>query len=269
MGNFELSTFIPLKGISSASGLVYTQDSLFILSDSGSFLYLYDVPQAVLSKIPLTANSLENIPKQDKLDFEAITLEGNQLHLFGSGSTAKRELKFTYDLATRAIAVENMAGLYQDIKSSCHIADDELNIEGALYIEEKLHLFQRGNGSNAKNGIIIMENPIRFLPVNLPPIQQVATSFTDAIVVGDKIYFLAAAEDTASTYDDGAVLGSILGCLDRATFTVDFTFQISDTHKFEGLTLYRETETQIEFLLCEDNDTEASVSFIYKLRLSK
>jgi len=41
--------------------------------------------------------------------------------------------------------------------------------------------------------------------------------------------------------------------------------QISDKHKFEGLTLYQKTATQIEFLLCEDTDTEELESTIYKV----
>jgi len=48
---------------------------------------------------------------------------------------------------------------------------------------------------------------------------------------------------------------------------IDFTQKISDSHKFEGLTLYNKTENQIEFLLCEDNDTEVLETNIYKLTL--
>jgi hypothetical protein len=44
-------------------------------------------------------------------------------------------------------------------------------------------------------------------------------------------------------------------------------FQISQKHKFEGLTLYKKTATHIELLLCEDNDTDELVSTIYKLTI--
>ncbi len=44
--------------------------------------------------------------------------------------------------------------------------------------------------------------------------------FTDAILVEDKIYFLATAEDTTSTYDDGEILGSIIGRMDSKTFKI-------------------------------------------------
>jgi hypothetical protein len=51
-------------------------------------------------------------------------------------------------------------------------------------------------------------------------------------------FFLATAEDTESTYDDGEVLGSLIGRINLKTMKIDFTQKISSTYKFEGLTLY-------------------------------
>jgi hypothetical protein len=87
--------------------------------------------------------------------------------------------------------------------------------------------------------------------------------------LNDKIYFLASAEDTISTYNDGDVLGSIIGVIDIKTMTINFAQKISDTHKFEGLTLLKETTTKIIFLLCEDNDTKKLQSQIYNLYIRK
>ena len=80
---------------------------------------------------------------------------------------------------------------------------------------------------------------------------------------------MATAEETASTYEDGEVAGSLIGSLDVKTLKVNFTQNISDEHKFEGITVYKQTATEIEFLLCEDKDNEALVSAIYKLSLPK
>jgi hypothetical protein len=44
------------------------------------------------------------------------------------------------------------------------------------------------------------------------------------------------AEDTQSTYDDGEVLGSLIGNIDWKPWKMNFTKKLSDTHKFEGLT---------------------------------
>ena len=101
----------------------------------------------------------------------------------------------------------------------------------------------------------------------MPKIKGVRSSFTDAVMFKDKIYFLATAEDTESTYKDGEILGSFIGCIDIKTMKIDFTKKISETQKFEGITLYHNTSNKVEFLLCEDNDTKVLESNIYKLSI--
>ncbi|MES2574117.1 MAG: hypothetical protein V4572_04200 [Bacteroidota bacterium] len=273
MQNFTLEILFHIIGIGSASGLVYKDNSLFIISDTSSFLYEYQIPQKQLSKRNLSENCQENILKKDKLDFESIVLKGNKLHLLGSGSTSKREKRITYHIKTKEVAEKDLSNLYENIKQTASITDDELNIEGALFDNEKWYLFQRGNGVNSKNGIIKLNNklnknsPIEFIPIQLPKIKHVETSFTDVIPVEDKIYFLATAEDCNSTYNDGEILGSSIGRMNSQTFEIEFTQKISDTQKFEGLTLYKKTDTEIQFLICEDNDSEVLETTIYKLSI--
>ena len=273
MEQFTLEILFQIIGIGSASGLVYKDNSLFIISDNSSFLYEYHIQEKQLSKIKLLENSQENIPKKEKFDFEAITLKEKKLHLLGSGSTSNREKRLTYHLETAAIEKKNLSKLYQNLKETASISDEELNIEGALFCNEKWLLLQRGNGANSKNGIAILNNKlnknstIEFIPIQLPKIKQVETSFTDAILVEDKIYFLATAEDTTSTYDDGEVFGSTIGQMNSETFEIEFTKKISDNQKFEGLTLYKKTETEIQFLICEDNDSDLLETVIYKLSI--
>lgn len=274
MENFKIKSEFNIAGISCASGLVYRGNSLFIISDNSSFLYEYHLLEKELNKIKLYVDSQENIPKKDKYDFESIALKGNKLHLFGSGSTSKREKGITYNLKTKTIEEKDLSKLYKNIKQTNSISDEDLNIEGALFHNEKWHLFQRGNGANSRNGIAVLNDnfddngTIDFIPIQLPKIKHVETSFTDAILVEDKIYFLATAEDTSSTYYDGEILGSIIGGMNSKTFEIEFTKKITDTNKFEGLTLYSKTNDKIEFLLCEDNDSEVLESTIYKLVLT-
>jgi len=272
MEQFTIELLYKIIGIGSASGLVYKDNSLFIISDNSSFLYEYHIQENQLSRIKLFENGQENIPKKDKFDFESIALKGNKLHLFGSGSTSKREKRISYNLETKQIAEKDLSKLYQNLKQNCSIADDELNIEGALFDNEKWLLFQRGNGANSKNGIVKtqsleIECHTELVEVPLPKIKHVETSFTDAVLVDNKIYFLATAEDTTSTYDDGEILGSIIGRMNSKTFEIEFTQKISDTHKFEGLTFYNKTKTQIQFLICEDNDSDLLETNIYKLSI--
>ncbi|MFN3754182.1 DUF6929 family protein [Flavobacterium sp.] len=273
MEKFQLSLLFKIIGIGSASGLVYYEDKLYLISDNSTFLYEYSIPTEKLNKIALVENAQDNIAKKDKPDFEAIALKGTDLVLLGSGSTENRNMIFNYAIPTGKIQKNNIGVIYQKIKQAFAISDDELNIEGLLMNHDHIYFFQRGNGAKGKNAVIYSKDTpqnqqFEYVPIDLPKIKNVAATFTDAILVEDKIYFLASAEDTNSTYLDGEVLGSIIGRMDAKTFKVEFTQQISNTHKFEGMTLYKQSEKELEFLLCEDTDSEVLESDIYLLKLN-
>lgn len=273
MENFKLTNFFSIKGISAASGLVYSQNVLFVISDSSNFLYQYDIDKKLLLKFPLVKDAKENIEKENKPDLESITQYGNQLIMLGSGSTEKRNTMFTLDLGTDALQTQDLSALYGKLKTVGSFSDDQLNIEGAIYAYQTMLLFQRGNSKNSRNGIFIIpnnqEDGIRFVPISLPTLDDIETTFTDAILVNDTIYFLACAENTVSTYEDGEVLGTILGIMHAPTFEIIDVQLLSEHQKFEGITLYKESENEIEFLLCEDNDTESLEAIIYQLSLKK
>ena len=273
MQNFQLTEFCHIKGIGSASGLIYYNDVLFIISDNSTFLYQYIIDKDLVLKFPLVENPQENIPKKDKLDLEAITSYGNQIFIFGSGSTPQRNSMFSLNLENDVLRKNDLSQLYQFLRELASINEDQLNIEGAICVNKTMLLFQRGNGVNGKNGIFIVpDNPAQtkhFADIKLQKISNVETTFTDAILVDNFIYFLAVAEDTVSTYEDGEVLGSIIGKMNVETFEIIETQIISITQKFEGITLYQNDENEIKFLLCEDNDTEDLESKIYKLTIKK
>lgn len=268
MDKFQLSTQFTINGIGATSGLVFKDNSLFIISDNSSYLYEYQIEKQQLNKIKLFENSQENIVKKEKLDFESITLFDNKLYLFGSGSTKKRDKRFTYNLINQEIKEKDLSKLYEKLKDFASISDDELNIEGAIIDAENYYFFQRGNGANSKNGLFVYNKEskeLQFTSIKLPKVEDVEASFTDAILVDEKVYFLAAAENTTSTYNDGEILGSFIGSFNLKDMELHFIQKISDTNKFEGLTLFSKSDTEIEFLLCEDNDTEELVSNIFKL----
>lgn len=272
MQNFSIHILFQIIGIGAASGLVYYQDCLFIISDDSSFLYEYNIKEEAVNKIRLDKYSQENTPKKEKRDFEAITLYDNKLYIFGSGSTHKRETRFIYDLKTKEVQKEDFTAIYKNIRKATSISKEDFNIEGAFYNAGKWYLFQRGNGCNAKNGIIVYDtnnNKIAFTAIVLPKIEAFEATFTDAILVNDTIYFLAAAENSNSTYNDGEILGSLFGSIKLETLEVINTHQVSNSRKFEGLTLYKNSETAISFLLCEDNDTSVLQSDIFELTFKK
>lgn len=276
MEKFTLELLFQIIGIGSASGLLFKDNSLFIVGDNSGFLYEYHMDSRDLKRHPLVANPSENIPKSEKPDFEVLTCFQDTVYVFGSGSTAKRNAMIEFDLKQKKkTATNNLAELYAVMQNFSSIKPEDFNIEGVIYEGENWYFFNRGNGISNKNTLLSLhaqklnqEFSLLSNDYKLPKIKGVRSSFTDAVLVDTKIYFLATAEDTQSTYDDGEVLGSFIGRIDLETMKIDFTKKISDRHKFEGLTVFKKDNKKIEFLLCEDKDTEILETAIYKLSLN-
>jgi hypothetical protein len=277
MEKFTLEILFHIIGIGSASGLLYKDNTLFIIGDNSGFLYEYNLQNQQLNPHAIIDNPTENITKKLKPDFEALTNFKDTVYIFGSGSTENRNKMIEFDLKTKTVLQKNnMTDLYAVMQSFGGIKPEDFNLEGAIFDGENWYLFNRGNGISNKNTIFTIhakklgeEFALIVTDYKLPKIKGIRSSFTDAIIVEDKIYFLATAENTNSTYEDGEILGSCIGCIDLKTMKIDFTQKITATNKFEGLTLYENTAHTITFLLCEDNDTELLETKIYKLTLNK
>lgn len=275
MEKFQLSLLFKIIGIGSASGLVFNHGNLYLISDNSTYLYEYQMDSTQLKKIQLSENATDNISKKLKPDFEAIAHNDSYYFLFGSGSTENRNKMIQMDAKTKeVIKTFDLSFLYESMRSFAEMEADDFNLEGAIYDDGTWYFFNRGNGKNTRNVVFTvtgenLEDDYRILinEYKLPKIKGVRASFTDAISIDDSIYFLATAENTESTYNDGEVVGSLIGRIDTNTMKIEFTKKITDTNKFEGLTFYKKTRSTIEFLLCEDNDTEQLESSIYNLTL--
>ena len=275
MEKSQIESLFKITGIGSASGLIYKNNALWIIGDNSGFLYEYQIDSKDLIQHPLLENPSENIIKKDKPDYEAITNFGEDLYIFGSGSTDKRNSMVHLNASNKKIiSTYDLGELYATIKDVAKVNAEDFNLEGAIYDGKSWYLLNRGNGIACRNVLFTItgENlkdnfSVFSTDFILPELQGVRTSFTDAILIDNIIYFLATAEDTISTYDDGEVLGSIIGGIDLKTMKITFTEKISDSHKFEGLTLFNQSNEKVEFLLCEDTDTEVLETHIYKLSL--
>ena len=279
MKKFKLDLFLKIIGISSASGLMYKNYNLYIISDSSNYLYEYSISNSSLQKHLLIENEAvnENVPKKIKTDFEAITQYDDDIFIVGSGSTiARNKMIQMSEIQKKVLQNHDLTDLYLSMQYFAAISAEELNIEGVIFTGEKWYIFQRGNGKNAKNGIFTIDSPyftqgysMLYTSYDLPKIKGVQSSFTDAILVDDYFYFLASAEDSQSTYLDGEVAGSSIGRINIETMKLKKVVTITDKHKFEGLTLYKNNPETLEFLLCEDQDNEVMESQIFKLTLNK
>ncbi|HEX8270375.1 MAG TPA: hypothetical protein VF581_10835 [Flavobacterium sp.] len=276
MHQFTLKILFDIIGIGSASGLLYRNNYIYLISDNSDYLYEFSTGTRKLDKIQLLQSDvLENIPKRIKPDFEAIAEYNGSVYIFGSGSTVNRNTMVTVDLTSKkATSITDLTNLYSQLQKISNIGSEDFNIEGAVFDGKYWIFFQRGNGGTGKNAVFKVRGQldgekfdIEFYDCQLPEIGGVEASFTDAVIVGDKIYILATAEDTKSTYDDGDVLGSLIGRLDLQTLQVEFTQIITDKLKLEGLTFYKKKNGVLSFLLCEDNDTDGLESDLFRLDL--
>lgn len=276
MHKSDVAVFAKVKGVGSASGLFFAQDLLYIIGDNSGYLYAYHIADQKLDRIQLLLGQslLENIPKKDKPDFEVLCHHDGVLYILGSGSETNRNLMIEYHLQTKEIVRHDLSALYHNIKQTTLIDDANLNIEGAIFTGEEWFLFNRGNGNAAKNGIIkvvgehlLKAGKIEFFPIVLQKTNHVVASFTDAILHQGQIYFIAAAEDTTSTFNDGEILGSYIGSIDAKTLRLNYTKKIAEHQKFEGISFFKQDASGIEFLLCEDRDTEKLETIIYSLTI--
>jgi len=281
MQKFHLELLFRIIGIGSASGLLFNGTSLYLVSDNAHLLYNYDMAGKKLEKINIAPKDytgpLENVPKKEKADFESITMMGDEIYLFGSGSTDKRNTILHIDAQSKKVSLPiDATDLYLAMQEFGEITPDNFNIEAAVNEGNTWYLFNRGNGPKGQNGVFTLDGDIKetsfqfvYNEIKLPKIDGAPASFTDATLVDGKLYFLAAAEKTTSTYKDGEVAGTLVGRLDTESMEVEFTEVISTKNKFEGITLYKKNAKTLEFLLCEDTDSDAKASDIYKLTLDK
>ncbi|WP_406824104.1 DUF6929 family protein [Pedobacter sp. KACC 23697] len=275
----QLEVFAEIDGIGSASGLFLQEDLLYIIGDNSGYLNEYNIKTRKLQKIQIlfdrSLNQLENIPKSLKPDFEILCQHGDKLYILGSGSTPKRNLMIEFDLKTHKLIQTDLTETYRNLKSAAKIDDENFNLEGAIFTGKTWLLFNRGNGIDAKNGIFKIEGTdltkaewIKFNRFKLANMDHVESSFTDATLVKNEIFFIATAEDTKSTYADGEILGSFIGSINLQSLKLTFSNKISGRHKLEGLTLLQQNEQTITFLLCEDRDTDELKTVIYKLAIN-
>ena len=276
MKKFTLEILLHIIGVGSASGLIFTNNNLMLIGDSSGYLYDYKIDSKDLQKHALMENPTENIAKSKKIDFESMVYYDSDVYVFGSGSGKLRnEMVKVNTVSNDTISTSDLTPLYTSMADFAKIKTSQFNIEGAIYNGENWFLFNRGNGKDNRNVIFTVKgkdlvNEYQILSNNykLPKINGFQSGFSDAVLVGNKIYFLATAENSKSTTEDGRILGTLVGRIDVESMKIDFTKKISDTQKFEGITLYNQDGKNINFLLCEDNDTTTLESDIYQLSLS-
>jgi hypothetical protein len=223
--------------VRAASGICFAGGQLVVVQDDASFLAML-TPREKAQHVPLPAGPggrrrfekrLGN--KNDKLDLESAFAFQGRVFAMGSGSLPLRERIVVFDPAEPdGAAIIDATLLYGALHADARFSGGALNIEGAAVLGHELCLFQRGNGEgeslapamatlDVQKFISWIDNggdvPVvtRVLRFDLGSIDGVRLGFTDACGFDGAVYFLASAEGSPNTVDDGDVTGSCLGVL--------------------------------------------------------
>jgi hypothetical protein len=268
--------------LAAASGIVRHAERLCVIADDELALAVYDLAGAPLARVPLLPGELPQAPRERKAqkpDFEALVLLPNgSLLALGSGSTGERRRGVRIDWSgsrpfTTPIALD---AFYERLEREL----PELNIEGAAVYQDKLVLVSRGNGELRDNALIQIDLS-RALPAiergHAPPIESlrsvqrvhlgeldgIGLSLTDLTVLQDRLIFSAAAENTASTYDDGACAGSVLGVLSGAG-QAHHVVELMPRAKIEGLCAASDRKDESVLYLVADADSRETQAPLYQ-----
>lgn len=246
--------------VSAASGLVRLGAASYVIADDELSLVVLpdDGPDGAVRLLPGALPEAPSERKRHKPDLEALCrwpAGGDALLALGSGSTAARHrgclvIPVPEDMSKTTVEPIDLSPLHAHL--AAHLP--ALNLEGAAAIGDVLYLVQRGNGRGNRSALVELDaaavaraladrapwtgDLVRAIhPIDLPERAGAPLAFTDISPLPDgSLVFVAAAEDTPDTYQDGLLTGVAVGRLapDRALqWLVDLP--ADQLLKFEGI----------------------------------
>jgi hypothetical protein len=251
--------------VAAASGVVQRAEYVYVVGDDELHLAVFDATSGAPGTLRrVLSGELPADPdarKKQKPDLEALTAlppfdghpHGTLLGL-GSGSTPDRDRGFAWsfgaDGSLDGDPIElDLAPLYGLLRENL----EALNVEGAAVMGEELWLMQRGNSSDGANVVValsceeVLDSLVRdrtlaakelqrVLAFDLGELQGAALTFSDASALGNELLvFTASAEASESTYEDGEILGSVVGTIDgrgevHRLRTIDRKYKVEGVH---------------------------------------
>ena len=277
-----------LNDVPSASGMAKSSLGYYAIGDDSPYLFTLDNDFEVIKKETIfTIDSLDGnrIPKAIKPDFEAIEIiGGSELLIFGSGSKSpERDLLLIVNLMDSSLTkTYSLTDFYLQLKSLGEMQNNELNIEGVAYHNDRLYLLNRSNNLiynfNYRAFKLYIAGQGQFpKPITsqfeLPKIKGKQAGFSGATILmsGPYLLFTASVEDTDNAYDDGAVLGSFVGVikLDGANVTNEFSTLLLPSEsplKVETITFAEALSSKsVRVVLATDSDGGESLLLNCKL----
>ena len=282
--------------VRSASGIAWVGNCFVVVQDDVNFIALVDSTKEKVTAVTLPAGEggkrqFDDLRgnKKFKMDLESCVIvshEGQDLLLtFGSGSNAFREkVVILRDLmGAPKPEVYNCSELYTALRSNKEFAGSEMNIEGAVFIDKKIRLFNRGNGAASKRDKPVnsscdldwqslhaylmspkekppvLENIVRY---DLGTLSNLSLGFTDATNCNGNLFFSAAAEDSPDAQTDGKVAGSVLGVFDRQNKIRCAEVSYANGNRFrgkiEGVTFLENEDHRVFAVIDQDSPNKPS-----------
>lgn len=274
--------------VRAGSSLCWFGNFLALVQDDANFLVLIDPQDLQVNVITLNIgeDGLRQFDdlrgnKKFKLDLKACTtiptLNGDILLAFGSGSTSRREqVLLVQEQKPITFVLQQASALYQQLRDCTAFSGSELNIEGAIFQNNQIRLFNRGNGALRENLIPVNatceldwnELYAYLQNINLQPpkiknifqyelgeLNALSLSFTDATVTENGLIFCATAEDSPDATRDGFVSGSVLGILEDTPRWIELRHLDGTlfSGKVEGVCASREHKHRLYLVIDADN----------------
>ncbi len=289
-------------GLSSASGVVFSDGFIYLVGDDLPFLFKLDENWNVAGKRKIAGiDSIVNgrTPKSLKADFESMALleesGSKQLLIFSSGSKrTTRDTAFLLPLSPGGpVFSKNMRPFYEAIIKMANLpAANTINIEGLAVSDDRIFLLHRGNVSEnfmietKRNALLaFIRNDtsalpeLKVYPFKLPSSDSVAAGFSGACVLPayGGLLFTASLESTANETDDGAVLGSYLGFVPFSKLASGEYLSVMVLKedgsplqkKLEGVSVKEENDGKINIFAVCDNDDGSSDIFEIALKINQ
>lgn len=292
--------------VRAGSGLAAIPGGLALIQDDANFIAIVppDHHRAHALALPAGVGGLRQFDdrrgnKKHKLDLEACvsvdTGRGTLLLALGSGSTPGREqvaIVRGWESGELEVRLVHAPRLYEALRRDKAFAGSELNVEGAIFLSDRLRLFGRGNGAvrddvrpvNAtcdldwRTLLVHIESPESFPPppptnvtrYELGVLGGIPLTFTDAALWRRSVLYSAAAEASPDATRDGLVSGSALGVIDerqrvRWTPLVDRS-GAPFVGKVEGLAAVSGAEARVYAVVDADDPDAASLLCTVELR---
>jgi hypothetical protein len=255
------------------------------VGDDSPYLFILDNDLKIIDQKELIDTKSLNetrIKKSKKPDFEAFEkINDQEFVIFGSGSKLPERGIFIKILLENnkinKIMKYDITHFYQELKKLPEFLNSEINIEAAAYQNNTIYLFNR-----IKNVVIAInyqdliayfehQKPLPKMVLTtfiLPQINHIEAGFSGAICLENqnKILFTASYENTDNAYNDGEILGSIIGIIninegllnpEIKTCTIP---NLNNKLKVESITIENEVSNhEIKLVLITDDDLGNSI----------